>query len=630
MSLGLNISSPPLGDEELSLKTPTSLRQSLTASWSSKKNNKFEELEKEDNSNVNVTKESNIIMGGGAFTTPSQQASKSINNSSRQSNLLKTSNSENSANEFWEETIQQGIISSITTTISGLTDENSPFIVGQAESIEILNRDQTKFLRQIKEAEEKQGKIPNDNKNHTLTTNTNTNTINNRDVGESPRKHALGLNTGTSIFEFSPQLTPSTSNDLPYNIPYLFESSTKEYYDNATYTAMSSLRQRVISPNVLRRKREKEVKYGARSNMRMVRNKRSDISGIVSAIDTESEDIDELDQGQEMQLQGMQLQSSPKGHEVMIEQTVNNNDNNVPIIVSSRQSPDFTNRISSILCLVPQLITVAFIIWFIYQFASDVNVIINENLQDRVRETRECSKKYYQNRAEVSAVVIGKVLDRLIEQLSYKTMIFLGAGFTIFIAILIYFRSRNHHQSQPQTVVVPPLTPHHLYSMAGTPLPITPMNSSQTPAATDLQCIMSSSPVGQLQHYSSSNAAMFNTPFITAEKPASYDDFLDMSALPNFNSNWVYFKGVWFFHIILILSIKIIFSIIPGVSSETSWTLTNLSYDIASFVMFHWVKGVPFDFNSGAYDRLTLWEQIDHGVQFTPAKKYLTVVPIGL
>ncbi|CAG8629714.1 16225_t:CDS:2, partial [Cetraspora pellucida] len=49
-----------------------------------------------------------------------------------------------------------------------------------------------------------------------------------------------------------------------------------------------------------------------------------------------------------------------------------------------------------------------------------------------------------------------------------------------------------------------------------------------------------------------------------------------------------------------------------------------------SFVMFHWVKGVPFDFNSGAYDGLTLWEQIDNGAQFTPAKKYLTAVPIGL
>lgn len=32
----------------------------------------------------------------------------------------------------------------------------------------------------------------------------------------------------------------------------------------------------------------------------------------------------------------------------------------------------------------------------------------------------------------------------------------------------------------------------------------------------------------------------------------------------------------------------------------------------------------------GAYDELTLWEQIDGGAQYTPAKKWLTSVPIGL
>ncbi|CAJ0850976.1 11269_t:CDS:2, partial [Entrophospora sp. SA101] len=66
------------------------------------------------------------------------------------------------------------------------------------------------------------------------------------------------------------------------------------------------------------------------------------------------------------------------------------------------------------------------------------------------------------------------------------------------------------------------------------------------------------------------------------EKPSSYNDTLDQSALPNLHSNWVNYKGV------------------------------------------------PFDFNSGAYDGLTLWEQIDNGAQYTPAKKYLTAVPIVL
>jgi hypothetical protein len=46
--------------------------------------------------------------------------------------------------------------------------------------------------------------------------------------------------------------------------------------------------------------------------------------------------------------------------------------------------------------------------------------------------------------------------------------------------------------------------------------------------------------------------------------------------------------------------------------------------------MFHWVRGIPFDFNSGAYDNLNMWEQIDNGDQYTPAKKYLLAVPIVL
>jgi hypothetical protein len=48
--------------------------------------------------------------------------------------------------------------------------------------------------------------------------------------------------------------------------------------------------------------------------------------------------------------------------------------------------------------------------------------------------------------------------------------------------------------------------------------------------------------------------------------------------------------------------------------------------------MFHWATGIPFQANmhSGAYDDLTLWEQIDEGEQFTPAKKWLICFPIVL
>ena len=46
--------------------------------------------------------------------------------------------------------------------------------------------------------------------------------------------------------------------------------------------------------------------------------------------------------------------------------------------------------------------------------------------------------------------------------------------------------------------------------------------------------------------------------------------------------------------------------------------------------MFHGVRGIPFDFNAGAFDNLNMWEQIDDGDQYSPAKKYLLSVPIIL
>ena len=46
--------------------------------------------------------------------------------------------------------------------------------------------------------------------------------------------------------------------------------------------------------------------------------------------------------------------------------------------------------------------------------------------------------------------------------------------------------------------------------------------------------------------------------------------------------------------------------------------------------MFHWVRGIPFEFNAGAYDNLNMWEQIDNGDQYTPTKKFLLCVPIVL
>jgi len=110
------------------------------------------------------------------------------------------------------------------------------------------------------------------------------------------------------------------------------------------------------------------------------------------------------------------------------------------------------------------------------------------------------------------------------------------------------------------------------------------------------------------------------------------EEDLDRAAYNNINSDWVNRKGAWLIHPLLILAGKVLVDTLPGVHQEASWTIVNLSYLTISYLMFHWVTGIPFhpDLHGGAYDDLTLWEQIDEGAQYTPAKKWLFCTPIAL
>ena len=101
-------------------------------------------------------------------------------------------------------------------------------------------------------------------------------------------------------------------------------------------------------------------------------------------------------------------------------------------------------------------------------------------------------------------------------------------------------------------------------------------------------------------------------------------------------------------HVVLIATGKVIIDAIPGVTRNISWTAVNLTYLAVrpyhltskrrltpmqcSYLMFHWVTGIPFgsELHGGAYDDLTLWEQIDGGAQNTPSRKWLFSVPVGL
>ncbi|KAI0658522.1 Orm1 type endoplasmic reticulum protein [Cubamyces menziesii] len=105
----------------------------------------------------------------------------------------------------------------------------------------------------------------------------------------------------------------------------------------------------------------------------------------------------------------------------------------------------------------------------------------------------------------------------------------------------------------------------------------------------------------------------------------SQEEALDQSVYDNVNAEWVNRKGAWLIHPVLIFAGKVVIDTIPGMRQEISWTLL-------SYLMFHYVTGIPFhsDLHGGVYDNLTLWEQIDEGAQYTPAKKWLFIVPITL
>jgi hypothetical protein len=83
-------------------------------------------------------------------------------------------------------------------------------------------------------------------------------------------------------------------------------------------------------------------------------------------------------------------------------------------------------------------------------------------------------------------------------------------------------------------------------------------------------------------------------------------------------------------HLVLLATGKVLIDIVPGMTQTISWTITLQAYLLITFLIFHWVTGTPFSANQGAYDRLTFWEQIDHGAQNTPARKFLTSLPIVL
>ncbi|XP_014252871.1 ORM1-like protein [Cimex lectularius] len=99
----------------------------------------------------------------------------------------------------------------------------------------------------------------------------------------------------------------------------------------------------------------------------------------------------------------------------------------------------------------------------------------------------------------------------------------------------------------------------------------------------------------------------------------------------NPNSNYMKSRGLWLSYLIGILILHLILLSVPMLSIPMAWTLTNLIHNALHFVFLHLLKGTPWiPEDQGLSSRLTHWEQIDDGKQFTKTRKFLTAVPAVL
>jgi len=99
----------------------------------------------------------------------------------------------------------------------------------------------------------------------------------------------------------------------------------------------------------------------------------------------------------------------------------------------------------------------------------------------------------------------------------------------------------------------------------------------------------------------------------------------------NPNVSWLGSRGMWLTYGIGVTMLHLFLLSVPFLTIPMAWTLTNLIHNTCNFIFLHVLKGAPWEVqDQGLSSRLTHWEQIDYGVQFTVTRKFLTIVPIIL
>ncbi|KAJ5078702.1 ormdl protein [Anaeramoeba ignava] len=101
---------------------------------------------------------------------------------------------------------------------------------------------------------------------------------------------------------------------------------------------------------------------------------------------------------------------------------------------------------------------------------------------------------------------------------------------------------------------------------------------------------------------------------------------------PNMNKSvvWTGDKFFWCLYVFIIFGFRIFLGMLGISDPGTAWTITTVVHSFVTFFAFHWIKGTPFQFDQGRYEKLTFWEQIDDQVQNTWTRKFLLIIPIVL
>merc|ERR1719384_69512 len=101
-------------------------------------------------------------------------------------------------------------------------------------------------------------------------------------------------------------------------------------------------------------------------------------------------------------------------------------------------------------------------------------------------------------------------------------------------------------------------------------------------------------------------------------------------SFPNLSVNFAEGKAFWLYYLCIVFVCWYTLFLFPIFQIWPALTMVNLMHCAVTFYMMHWKRGTPDAFDAGRDEAYTFWEMFEGGNQFTPGRKFFTMVPIAL